>query len=218
MRPKKPSGKVGPLVVTATPKGVAGEWATIPFSTDKPEIEARVFEMFLGALRHSGATVHGFTRNEEDHFDYTLELPGGIVHLDLTEIFFRERAGNPYDCPERWIPSSEYAVQIRDAVMSKSAHYGKPGEHPLHLLCYITHWQFVPHEVVVRLTQHLLASGPALAFENVFLVWPQDEHDATLLLLYPSTDPLEGHDTGEFNEHKYLPLNPAKAQVVWQED
>ena len=157
----------------------------------------------IGPFRLTGApdgptaTVINATKNPENDFDFTLELPGGNISLDLTEIIYSDAEGRPYEGENMRIESYKYAEQIRDAVMAKSTHYGRGGTQPIHLLTYITHWRFQAHEVVIRLVQHMLQQSRPI-MENVFFLTPLDNKSAVLRVLYPSANPLEGHDLNSF--------------------
>jgi len=164
-------------------------------------------------MKKGGATILKATKNPENDFDFTLELPGGRVSLDLMEIIYRDDKGRPYESENLRIDSYKYAEQIREAVMAKSGHYGKAASQPIHLLTYITHWRFHAHDVVIRLVQYMLQqSWPIM--ENVFFLSPLDDKSAALRVLYPSTNPLEGHDLSSFKDDWYLTLNPAKWEPV----
>jgi hypothetical protein len=212
MAPRKPTGQIGPFTATMHPSGPTGRWDRISFPTSKPEIERLIVDLFLREIRKTDAAIHEVKQNEEDDFDFALVLPGGNVWLDVTEIVYREIPSRPYDSRQIRIDSYPFAEQIRDAVMNKSAHYGKAGTQPIHLLAYITHWRFWPSEVVIRLAQHLLAFSRPIA-ENVFLSLPLDSTAAAIRVLYPSSDPLEGHDPDEFKDHWSLTLDPANWQL-----
>jgi hypothetical protein len=121
---------------------------------------------------------------------------------------FRRNGENDFD-----FTVNRYAKQICDSVMRKSDHYGRPGANPIHLLMYITHWRFWPVEIVIRLVQYFLNKRRPI-MENVFLVLPLDASTGTARLLFPSCDPLEGHDPSEFEQYEYLLPNPGKAEFV----
>jgi hypothetical protein len=211
--PIKPTGRIGPFRVTGGPDGPTGEWAKIQFPTQKEEIEQFVLDLFVTEMRRGGATILKATKNAENNFDFTLELPGGKVFLDLMEIIYRDVQGLPYEGENIRIESYKYAEQIRDAVMAKSENYGRAGTQPIHLLTYITHWRFHAHEVVIRLVQYMLQEYRPI-MENVFFLSPLDDKSASLRVLYPSANPLEGHDPNSFKDDWYLTLNPAKTELI----
>jgi hypothetical protein len=211
--PKKPTGNVGPVVAKAGSDGVTGGWEKIEFPDDKDSIERLMFDLWATETRKGGGNILKATKNALDDFDFTLELPGGRVHMDLVELFYRDEEGRPYENDNIEIRIYDYAEQIRDTVIKKSQHYGKVGDTPIHLLLYITHWRFWPSEPVIRLAQHFLNKSPPI-IENVFLVLPLTATEGTARVLYPSSDPLEGRNPEEFKDATYLVPDLSKALVV----
>jgi hypothetical protein len=211
--PKKPTGNIGPFVAKSGPAGVTGGWEKIKFPEDKESIEKFALELWCSEIKKAGGSVRKVAKNPEDHFDFTLELPGGKVYLDLVEFIYRDKEGRPYESDEIEIKVFDFAEQIHDTVLRKSQHYGKVGEVPIHLLLYVTHWRFWPPELVIRLAQHFLSEAPPI-MENVFLVLPLDEKAGHARVLYPSRDPLEGHDPNEFKDTVCWILDPSKSECV----
>ena len=211
--PNKPTGRIGPFQVTVGREGPAGNWEKIQFPKQKEEIEQLILDLFVTEMRKKGATILGYKQNPQNDFDFTLELPGGRISLDLTEVIYRDEKGRPYEGEEIRIESYQYATQIHDAVMAKSIHYGKAVSQPIHLLAYITHWRFQPNELVIRLVQHMLQHSKPI-IENVFLLLPLDNKSADLRVLYPSTAPLEGQDVSSVKDNFYLNLNPGKWEIL----
>jgi hypothetical protein len=212
--PRKPTGNIGPFRVTNAPGGPTAEWLKIQFSTQKEEIEKFFLDLFVSEMGKGGARILKAEKNPENDFDFTLELPNGKVSLDLMEIIYRDAQGRPYEGDNIRIESYKYAEQIRDAVMAKSVHYGKAGTQPIHLLTYITHWRFQENEVVMRLVQHMLQQSRPI-MENVFFLSPFDDKSGALCVLYPSVNPLEGHDPNTFKNRWYLTLNPARWELTF---
>jgi hypothetical protein len=213
LSPNKPTGQIGPFRITGGPNRPVGDWSKIQFSTKKEEIEQFILNLFLAEMRKNDASIIAAKKNPENDFDFTLELPGGRVSLDLTEIIYRDAEGRPYAGDNIRIQSYTYAEQIRDAVMAKSAHYAGISGQPIHLLTYITHWRFHAHEVVIRLVQHMLQQSRPI-MENVFFLSPLDETAATLRVLYPSANPLGGYELDRLKDDWYLTLNPANWELV----
>ena len=213
MAPQKPTGQTGPITVGIENSDPSARWKKIEFPRAKADIERFVFELWLSETRKAGGTIYESVQNPEDDFDFTLQLPGGPVHLDLTEIFYHDGQQRPYDGQRTRIKSYRFAEQVFNSITAKSDHYGKPGSIPIHLLTYITHWRFSPSEVAIRLVQHFLLETPPI-IENVFFLEPFDATAANLRVLFPSRNPLEGHDPEEFREHGYLNLDPSNWQIV----
>jgi hypothetical protein len=210
---KKPTGNIGPFSATSTPNGVTGAWKKIEFPKDKESIEKLVVEMWASATRSAGATIYEIIQNRQNDFDFTLVLPGGTVSMDLVEFIYRDGQGKPYDGDQIEIKSFDYAEQLVATVMGKSAHYGKVGAQPIHLLVYITHWRFWSNEVAIRLAQYFLSEIPPI-FENVFFIEPFDAKEGNARVLYPSRSPMEGHSPEEFKDHFSLTLNPGNWEVI----
>jgi hypothetical protein len=212
MSPKKPVGQIGPYVVQSSQVGIAARWATVPFPENKAEIERKMVGYLEKAIAANGGIVLAVKQNDEANLDFTLNLPGGTVDLELREIHYLDGVGNPYISRNIRIQSSTYARQIFHAVQEKSAKYSAHSKVPMHLLLYITHWRFLPSEVVIRLVQHFLQQRPSI-FENVILVLPIDDKEATVRVLYPSVEPLERRPPEEFSDHWYMNLDPASAEI-----
>jgi len=210
---KKPTGSIGPFSVTSTPSGAVGAWNKVEFPKEKESIEKLVVEVWSSAMRSAGGTILEVIPNKQNDFDFTLVLPGGKVSMDLVEFIYRDGQGKPYDGDQITIQSFDYAKQLVATVMEKSAHYGNPGTQPIHLLVYITHWRFWSNEVAIRLTQHFLGESLPI-FENVFFTEPFDARRGNARVLYPSKNPMEGHQPEEFKEHFTLTLNPGNWTVV----
>ncbi|MBV9361973.1 MAG: hypothetical protein JO292_11345 [Betaproteobacteria bacterium] len=213
MSANKPTGQIGPVKVQRTTVAVTSSWDKVHFPAEKTEIEKAIVEYFVRTMSKHGATILAAQANDEANHDFTLQLPGGRTYLELTELQYRDGPGRPYDSRSQRISTFTYAEQIAGAVQRKAERYGRAGSVPIHLLLYITHWRFLPNEIAIRLAQHLLLTRPPL-FENVFLLWPTDEKDATVRVLFPADNPLEGHAADEFREHTYLNLDPAGWRVV----
>lgn len=210
---KKPTGSIGPISVTATPTGALGTWNKVAFPKDKESIEQLMVDIWARAAGNAGATIFEIIPNKQDDFDFTLVLSGGKVSMDLVEFIYRDGQGKPYDGDQIKIQSFDYAKQLVATVKEKSAHYGKAGTQPVHLLVYITHWRFWSNEVAIRLAQHFLSQSPPI-FENVLFVEPFDASEGNARVLYPSRNPMEGHKPDEFKEHFTFTLNPGNWAVV----
>jgi hypothetical protein len=189
-------------------------WEKVQFPKSKDEIELFVMQRFVAAGRDAGFEFLAVEQNPENHFDFSLTLPGGAVYMDLMELIYRDDGAPPFDSNNGWVLSSEFAGQIVAKILDKSSRYQSRSGTPIHLLTYATHWRFVPAETVIRLVQHGLSEANHV-FENVFFFDPEIDEKEGLRVLCPSEQPLEGHDPREFGDHKYLPLDPGKA-VLFQ--
>ena len=209
----KPTGRIGPFSVTTTPTGAVGAWNAIKFPKSKEEIERFIVDMWASAMRRAGATILKIVPNKQNDFDFTIATPNGPVSMDLVEFIYRDGQGKPYDGETIKIQSADYASQLAETVWKKSAHYGKANSQPIHLLVYVTHWRFWSNEVAIRLTQHRLSEKPPI-FETVFFIEPLDEKQGNARILFPSKDPLEGHQPEEFDQHFTITPNPGNWRLV----
>lgn len=88
MKRKKPihrkrTGHIGPIKVTANAKEPTLSWERIKFPEVKEEIELYAVQRFAMAIQKNGATIIAVTQNAENHFDFTLALPGGHHHESI---------------------------------------------------------------------------------------------------------------------------------------
>ena len=212
MAPKKPTGEIGATVNSPNSAG----WERIQFPTEKHKIEQVVLDWFVKAGQKAGFSFRRIKPNKENDFDFDLTLPGGLVHLELTELMYRDDEGQPYQSRNSRIETLRYANQIVDSIRKKNAHYSAKQKVPIHLLTYITHWRFGLSENVIATVQHLLSKSP-LVFEHVFLVTPFHGTEARLDLLYRVERKLTGK-LSDLEGHFYLILDPAKGKVIRSSD
>jgi hypothetical protein len=214
---KKPKGKKGTFKVSLDGAAAKGGFEPIVYPENKDDIEKFVVNLWLAETRKAGGTVLNVIQNPEDDLDFTLKLPSGVIKLELVELIYSDVGGNPYEADEFWIESFELAEKIVALVDKKSEHYGgRQPTRPIHLLLYITHWQFLPSEVAIRLAQHFLHLKKPI-FENIFFLSPVRASNGSVRVLYPSKEPLEGRHPTEFIDHRYLNLNPSKFEIVTSE-
>lgn len=213
MTHSKPTGKTGPIRVQRDENQVTMSWDVIDFPKTKEGIERYIMQQFILAGQQGGFKILGVKQNPENHFDFTLNLPGGEVYIDLMELIYKDEDGNPYDSKNMLIESALYARQIVSLILKKSNKYQSRSETPLHLLTYITHWRFLPNETVIRLVQHKLSKEPHI-FENIFYLSLDFGNEPTMRVLFPSNDPLEGQDPSAFQDNKYLNLDPGNWKLI----
>src|SRR5262245_1301218 len=109
--PRKPTGKIGPLVLRGQPNGGTGVWEKLNFPDMKEDIERAVLDLWIDQMRSAGGTILSATKNPESDFDFTLELPGGLVSLDLVEIIYRDKDGRPYESDDVEVNVFDFAEQ-----------------------------------------------------------------------------------------------------------
>lgn len=212
MAPKKPTGQIGNIsFCQATHPTI--EWKLIHFSECKDQIEEKIIDYFVTAGTAAGFKILEVTQNIENDIDFSLTLPGGNIDLELSEIVYSIESGNPYQSRSNQINCVEFSRQIINLITKKSSKYSKNNIRPIDLLLYITHWAFLPNELVIRLAQHELNSIEHI-FENVFLLIPLDQKNANLRPLYPSENPLEGRSSEEFQDSTYVNVDPENVSFI----
>ena len=214
MSHRKPTGDIGPVGVRVGQEAVKFGWDRIRFTSAKDEIELFVVQKFIDAGLKAGFSFINVEQNKENHFDFTLVLPGGVVYMDLVELIYADEVGNPYTSNNITIMTRDYALQIYETIGKKSKKYSNSGSTPIHLLTYITHWRFLPSEAVIRLVQYMLR-GKGMIFEIIFFLAPTNNDHADLRIFFPSLDEnFVDFDASELDNHFYLNLNPAKFELV----
>ncbi|MEA2759627.1 MAG: hypothetical protein QOH65_2240 [Methylobacteriaceae bacterium] len=187
-------------------------WQTVPFPAEKENIEKDIMRLFCAEWSKQGVLVI-WSKNQEDHFDFTLHLPGGEVFIDLMELMYRTEPGQPYASRELRVDFTKYAKQICEAIENKSRKYGAASQTPIHLLTYITHWRFETTETVLRLVQYYFHTHPHV-FENIFFLAPRNRDNANLRVIYPTVPGLfDGFDPSSYVESMYLNFDPAKWEL-----
>lgn len=212
MSSRKPTGQICPVSLTQA-KYPSITWEKINFPKAKDQIEAKIVNYFVAAGTAVGFGVLEVTQNIENDIDYSLTLPGGRIDLELTEIIYSAEPGNPYISGSMPIKCGDFSRQIIDLVMKKSSKYSPLNANPIHLILYITHWSFLPNELVIRLIQHELNITKHI-FENIFLLIPLDSKNANLRVLYPSINPLEKYSPQEFYDSTYINLDPRNVSCI----
>jgi hypothetical protein len=213
--PNKPTGQIGPNVISVSARGTSVAWSVIRFPHSKQEIERQIVDRFKTAGTKAGFTIFDVQQNAEDDLDFTMKLPGGKVLLELTELTYADagNAGPPYASRGVWIDGSRYAEQILERIANKSAKYGRNASTPTHLLTYITHWRFLPSDTVIRTVQSRLRDVTP-TFENIFLLLPIDAAESVLRCLFPVPDSqLTGFDPEQASVHEYVNFDPGNWQV-----
>ncbi|WP_338317553.1 hypothetical protein, partial [Bradyrhizobium ottawaense] len=185
----------------------------------KEEIEKFVFGRYAKAMNDRGTILATIVQNDQNHFDFTVTLPDGSKHyIDLVEFVLHARCGSPYMEAGGLISHKEAAEQLLETIRKKSDRYGKPGNTPIDLLVYTTHYRFLPSEPAVRLVQHSLQASPPMMSSVQFLSF-RDQDLVRPRMLYPVIgDPLEGHAPESFQDLKYMNFDPANFDVVVKPD
>jgi len=120
-------------------------------------------------------------KNEEQHFDFTLETSSSTHYLDLMEVVLLK--GKSYAEASTNYNIAEMARQVFDAVTRKSQKYGKQAT-PIHLLLYSTDWRFFLRGEVLDLIGLWLSRKPPV-FATVKYVYPDPTSGALLEHVFP---------------------------------
>ncbi len=212
---KKPIGQIGPLRVNINPNNATKSLQLVKFSGNKRENEDKILSIFRSEAERKGFKFYDIKPNPENHFDYTLSLPGGTVFLDLMEIVYHSpesKNKNPYNSGEILINNKDYAEQIVKNILKKSAKYQNRGSTPIHLLTYVTQWSFQLGQGVIAICQNYLRNRPHI-FENIFFLTILDDISGDIRVLFPSPD-REGLKITELENGSYRCLDLSKSYLI----
>jgi hypothetical protein len=171
-KPRKPTDKSGQTRMSAGPTGASAEFQPLAFPTNKSEIEDLIVRLFIPAsARWLPFRVDSYSPNEEKDFDFSLATSAGPKTLDLVEVAFLRESGGSYQAVRSSYKPYEFAQNVLNLILKKSAHYGGRPPNGLHLLLYITHWAFFPDQTTLALLQYWsLKSGHG--FEGIYWLTP----------------------------------------------
>lgn len=217
MKHNKPTGNIGPNKVFLENGNYKLSWDKVIFPTVKEDIELYYCQKFAEQIIKAGGEIYAIKQNEENHFDFTLELPGGKVYMDLAEVIITDYKGNPYSTEQIKISYSEYLDSTLNIVIKKSKNYQSKSTTPIYLLLYCTHWRFIPNDEIIYLLQYYLINKKS-CFENIFLYIPIDDIDGHLHVLYPADNLKFKNITPEsaetYHTKFYLNLNPNRFELL----
>jgi hypothetical protein len=167
---------------------------SVKFADEKEEIEKQIVDYFILEMKNNGAIFLSDPRlNKQDDFDFTLDLASGKILLELTEFVVKEGRELPYN---KLNSCRKYGTVV-DAFISRILEKNKKAERrvkldniktPIHLLCYITHNDFLINEEIIALIQQEL-KNISHVFENIFYLSVIDEKKSEVRVLYPSNNP-----------------------------
>jgi hypothetical protein len=215
MKSRKPTGSTGSFKATVQGDGsVIGAFEKIQLPAQKDAIESFVLEKYVEAINTGHRVIASYVQNPENHFDFTLTAINGSEHfVDLVEFVLPAANGSPYAAVGDWISHKEVADGLVETVNRKSAHYGRAGTTPIHLLVYITHYRFKPSEEAVRLAQHRL-NKRRHSWASVQLITLRSQSEVRMRPLFPvDGDPLDGNTPESFQDLRYLMLDAAEFKM-----
>lgn len=211
--PKKPTGNQGYNRLNIDGEGNAtGEYIRELLGTDKGEIERRIVEYFVEFWQSQTGSVIRWTQNPESDLDFTLELPGGAVKLELTELLVPDSKGNPYKAGNVIRTFGQYADALLKRIVEKAAKY--PSDHlPKHLLIYPTHEPFDAPDQSIAIAQARLKAASPPTFECVFFL-QMPPTGPLVRCLYPIPDGLlEGFNREDWETREVIIFDPAKMEL-----
>ena len=198
----KPNGSIGALNPKITPTGPRLAWDGIVLPKTKEGKEKHMMERFIKNLELKGVRYNRVYQNTENHFDFSLITPDGQIYVDLMELVYKKEKGDPYKNKLTKINVGIYADQIIKNIMKKSSKYVSNEDTPIHLLTYITHWNFKVEDALLQLLRYRLMQAPPV-FEKIYYLYPNSKHISTNTQLYPwSMDAFTG-----FNENHCRSIN-----------
>ncbi len=215
--PRKPTGKVGTVIMSGGETGSTMAWEKIQFSQDKPEIECQIMELFKAEFGRRGGPPFTYKQDGVNDVDFTVSLSDKTRYMEFTEAHYEPRSAEnagPATGKKDMYPAGEvthftydFAQQILCRVRAKC---GKNYPQPCDLLVYATHWQVKPSEYVLNLVRHFLQREPPTpTFEQVMFLRLVKSGEAELHSLFPTaSDPLGGHYPDDYREHYQVLINP----------
>ena len=220
-QPKKPSGDIGPLRLSASERDTP-LWRKIPFSDRKDGQEALVGRLFASSLSaEDGVPRSVLPQPEYGHDLLLVEGDNEKRDLQLMEVILplsTGKSGKPYEDCEEKINVGRLADKIISGIRRKR--YGKSIT-PLYLILYITHWRFRPNDRVLSLVVRYLENEQH-AFDRIYFVSPFDADHATVLRLFPNAggqfevDRLTPSD--QIRRRTYFNANPASFSLQTEEN
>lgn len=182
--PRKPTGETGPVRMFMGPQGATAEFQKFAFPTQKDEIEALIAGDFLRMAESLlPFRVASHSQNKQNDFDFVIETSVGQKYLELAEVALL-KSGSYSAAPSSYKPY-DFAQEMLQLVLRKSAHYGGHPPQGLNLLLYITHWAFIPSDSAISLLQYWTLKN-AHGFEGIYLYGPISPGDGIPFLIYPT--------------------------------
>lgn len=181
----------------------------LQYSDKKENVETFIMGQFFLHMKKYGAVFLDNPRqNNQDDFDFTLFLPGGKVYLELTEFVI----GNKRDLPYKKFKTMQKYGDIVDKLILRIVEKSKKAKkrkeeksiaEPIHLLCYVTHCDFLLNDEVVAIVQDEL-KGIKHEFENIFYLTILNEKECDIKILYPNNNPKINKDLMRKLREKHL--------------
>jgi hypothetical protein len=183
--------------------------------TDKPSIEAKVFDYFRAHIPADERRYHGITNvrqnDAENDLDGTVETTRGDILIDVAEVAPLEKLRGRYDDANAAATIGELADALTSVVFKKSQKYAGITPRPW-LLLYTTHWAFNPTQ-----TAQLVAGAELCRIKHhigrVFLLSPMDEDTAEVATIYPAPIEVLRLDISAMRPLPVMNFDPTKWEI-----
>lgn len=186
---RKPTGDTGPVRMSMGPQGGTAEFQRLAFPTQKEDIEALIARGFLRAAEPLlPFRVLSHSQNKQDDFDFDVATSSGQKHLELAEVAFLNSQPASYGAAPPSYKPYDFAQDVLQLILRKSAHYGGRPPLGLHLLLYVTHWTFIPSESTISLLRFWTVKNTH-GFEGIHWYGPITPEEGIPFCIYPT--PLE---------------------------
>ncbi len=196
---QRKSGKIGHLHFSDG----NSKFQQVNFPDTKDECELFLANTFLNKARELNTFETenlSLLQNEQDEFDFILNIDGIQKSLELKELHLPGFKGNFEIMPEGY-NCYTYAKYIFDKIIMKnSIRYGNIKG--LYLLMYTTHYKFTLNNTVLNLLQYwtLIENNN---FERIFYYRPTKMSELYRIKPYPATLNSKEHFITEFNPELY---------------
>jgi hypothetical protein len=195
--PKKPTGLIGPIRITADPISTKINFKKITWPKSKQKIEELVVLNFVRNIQKSGGNVLKYFHNSQNDLDYTLILPGGEVYLELKEVIFpikkiKGKDNLVYSSNSHFWNYGDIENWFVELIKKYTIKYQGINK-PIHLLFYSTHFDYNFDDEIIWLIQYTITKIDHI-FECIFLYQPIDKNFVNLRVLYPNNAEKEFED------------------------
>lgn len=187
---RKPRGTTGSVQLGG---GKPSAFVPIELPDTKEDIQDEILDGALRAgkekddpslpwfYRHAGRPV----TNEENNFDFTLEIDGGEEYLDLIEAAPLATSGGSYEKLPLAYSQGELADALFRAILRKVIKYGPAGYRTIHLLLYDTDQKLRLGQGILDLLAVALQRQPAQPFTSVVYYTMTSKGQGRLALIHP---------------------------------
>jgi hypothetical protein len=185
-RHSKPTGLIGSVVIPGD--GQPPEFRTIKFPSEKADAELFIVKAAVSPTNDLGRFYKLTSlpaQDRENGFDFLLQTPGGIEHLELMEIAPLSRSQGSYSAAPLTYNQGQLADAIFEGISKKSQRYGGPRcKAKINLLLYSTDFRFRVSNDVLWLIAKWASLKPN-AFKSVVYVTFLAERSIEGKIIFP---------------------------------